>query len=95
MECCHGKPNCSGKGEKHWCDINEEDFIKMHTAVHGDPSNLHLPRDREAMRLEALNLVVICAQDIVNAWPDMTMRTLADMTKRMDTLRQALEAANK
>lgn len=50
-------------------------------------------RQEEQNHKEALDLVLICAQDIVDAWPKMTMRTLADMTKRMDTLRQALEAA--
>lgn len=41
-------------------------------------------------QLSALELVVICAQDIVAAWPETTMRTLGNMTKRVDTLRQAL-----
>jgi hypothetical protein len=41
-------------------------------------------------QLAALELVVICAQDIVAAWPETTMRTLGNMTKRVDTLRQAL-----
>lgn len=44
-------------------------------------------------RAEAMELVLICAQDIVNAWPTLTMRTLGSMTKRMETLKQALEAA--
>jgi hypothetical protein len=46
-------------------------------------------------QLETQELVLICARDIVNAWPHTTMRTLGEMTKRMDTLRQALEAAGK
>lgn len=53
----------------------------------------------KASKMEAqvasLDLVLICAQDIVNAWPQTTIRTLGEMTKRMDTLRQALEAAQK
>jgi len=44
-------------------------------------------------REEALELALICAQDIVDAWPTLTMRTLGNMTKRIDTLRQALEAS--
>ena len=44
-------------------------------------------------KLEALQLVLICAQDIVKAWPALTMRTLGTMTNRIDTLKQALEAA--
>jgi hypothetical protein len=42
---------------------------------------------------EARQLALICAQDIVEAWPTLTMRTLGSMTKRMETLKQALEAA--
>lgn len=44
-------------------------------------------------KIDADELVLICAQDIVNAWPTLTMRTMGEMTKRIDTLRQALEAA--
>jgi hypothetical protein len=47
------------------------------------------------LRLEELELVIVCARDIVNAWPDLSIRTLGQMTKRIDTLRQALEAAKK
>lgn len=46
-------------------------------------------------QLAALELVVICAQDIVAAWPETTMRTLSNMTKRVDTLRQALAEVTK
>jgi hypothetical protein len=46
-------------------------------------------------QLEAMELALVCARDIVNAWPQTTIRTLGEMTKRMDTLRQALEAAQK
>jgi hypothetical protein len=44
-------------------------------------------------RAEALQLALVCAQDIVNAWPTLTMRTLGTMTTRIDTLKQALEAS--
>jgi hypothetical protein len=47
----------------------------------------------QSERDEALQLALVCAQDIVNAWPTLTMRTLGTMTKRIDTLKQALEAA--
>jgi hypothetical protein len=42
-----------------------------------------------------IELALVCAQDIVNAWPKMTIRTISEMTKRIETLKQALEAANK
>lgn len=55
----------------------------------------YLNKDGECIDCQALELVIICSRDIVEAWPTMTMRTLGQMTKRMDTLRQALEAAKK
>jgi hypothetical protein len=42
--------------------------------------------------VESLELVVVCATDIVNAWPTLTMRLLGAMTNRVDTLKQALDA---
>lgn len=44
-------------------------------------------------RLENLDLVLICAQDLVKMWPTVTIRTLGTVTKAIDTLRQALEAS--
>jgi hypothetical protein len=44
-------------------------------------------------RKEAQELALICAQDIVDAWPTLTMRALGSMTGRIETLKQALEAA--
>jgi hypothetical protein len=46
-------------------------------------------------RLESLELVVVCARDIADRWFTMTIRTISNMTNRVDTLRQALEAAGK
>ena len=42
---------------------------------------------------EARELALICARDIVAAWPTLTFRTMGTMTNRIDTLKQALEAA--
>jgi hypothetical protein len=44
---------------------------------------------------EEVELALLCAQDIVNNWPTLTFRTLVTMTKRVDTLRQALENVKK
>jgi hypothetical protein len=64
---------------------------------HGDSSwsfkTQKLQETKNQISKEAMDLVLICAQDIVNAWPALTMRTLGTMTNRIDTLRQALEAA--
>lgn len=71
-------------------DLSEKAFMELHASVHLNPSKLVLPRDHKAMEM-----IFICARDIVNAWPQTTIRTLSEMTKRMDTLRQALEAVGK
>lgn len=82
-------------------EINVESMMELHTAVHSNPSKLVLPPDWEERALKAeanlaaLELVVVCAQDIVKAWPTLTMRLLGRMTNRIDTLRQALEASQK
>lgn len=44
---------------------------------------------------ESLELLFVCVQDIVDAWPKITMRTLGQMTARIDTLRQALKEVRK
>jgi hypothetical protein len=49
----------------------------------------------ERVRKEALELVILCAQDIVDGWPTLTFRTIGNMTKKVDTLKQALEAVKK
>jgi hypothetical protein len=52
-------------------------------------------RKKAVEQQEALELVAAYAQDIVDNWAELTMRKLGEMTKRVDTLRQALEAARK
>jgi hypothetical protein len=75
--------------------FTQEQFAALHAATHGNPPDLELPNSRKVQQAEALELVLICAQGIVDAWPELTMRKLGEMTKRVDTLRQALEAARK
>lgn len=52
-------------------------------------------KDLEATKQEALHLVVVCATDIVNAWPTLTLRTLGTMTNKVDTLKQAVNEYKK
>ena len=40
-------------------------------------------------------MALLYATEIVEAWPRMSIRTSAQMTQRIDTLRQALEAVKK
>ena len=42
-------------------------------------------------KLEAYKLVASYAQDVVNFWPSMTMRTIRIMIPKMDGLKEALE----
>lgn len=46
-------------------------------------------------RQAAFDLVLAYAKDIVDAWPKTTIRTLGQMTVRVDSLKQALELLNK
>ncbi len=46
-------------------------------------------------RLEEIELTLLCAQDIVDGWPTLTFRTIGGMTKKVDTLKQALDAVKK
>jgi hypothetical protein len=51
------------------------------------------PQEESQKRMEALEMIASYAKDIVEAWPSTTMRTLGQMTQRVNSLRQALEAA--
>ena len=48
-----------------------------------------------ARKDEAIELALLCAQDIVDGWPTLTFRTIGSMTKKVDTLKQALDAVKK
>lgn len=44
-------------------------------------------------RLEAYDYVIAYANDIVETWPSITMRTLWKMTEKVATLKEALKQA--
>ena len=44
---------------------------------------------------ENLQLTLSYAQDIVDAWPNMTLRTIRNMTERVNALKEALELYKK
>lgn len=44
---------------------------------------------------EALKLAVSYAQDVVDFWPNMTMRTIRIMIPKMEVLKEALTLAGK
>lgn len=54
-------------------------------------------REGEASRKanrEALEWALMCAQEVVDRWPTLTLRTLGTMTKTIDTLKEALSKVN-
>jgi hypothetical protein len=56
----------------------------------------HVAYEKDMLRKkEATDLVLLCAQDIVDGWPTLTFRTIGNMTKKIDTLKQALDAVKK
>lgn len=93
VKCCNDTFNCSGKGEKHWCETGLSPGEYNIVGGRSDMMGYWKARAEQAEeKLKALELVILCANDIVKAWPSMTIRLIGAMTNRVDTLRQALEA---
>ena len=102
-------PDCCGGGTFHghqsFCDVGH---VKAERADHEYVESLRKSiEDKRAYtdhltlvnadlkrKLEATELVILCAQDIVDGWPTLTFRTISGMTNKVDTLKQALEAVN-
>lgn len=55
----------------------------------------NLRGDGSCIDCEKNELVMSYARDIVNAWPQMTLRTLGQMTKKIEALKEALELAKR
>lgn len=49
--------------------------------------------ERAEKRLEAMEYVIAYANDIVETWPTITMRTLWKMTEKVATIKEALKQA--
>jgi hypothetical protein len=75
--------------------LAQEKGDNMAERPHCEKHQRYLNATGACIDCENQELVFICAQDIVKAWPDLSIRTLGQMTKRIDTLRQALEAAKR
>lgn len=58
------------------------------------PENIRARSDARAKkdqdRKDAMELVLLYAQDIVDSWPKMTLRTLGQMTGKIGALKEAL-----
>lgn len=71
-------------------------FEHLHEEWHSESEEDWKSRALKAeAKLKSLELVVICAKDIVDTWPRLTLRMLATMTNSIDTLRQALKESEK
>lgn len=53
------------------------------------------PVQSKQNRSEALELVLTYAKDIVESWPNMTIRNIGNMTTKINALKEALELAKK
>jgi hypothetical protein len=51
--------------------------------------------DQKKKYEEAIEFVLSYSEDIVAAWPTLTMRTLGSMTNKINALKEALELVNK
>ena len=49
--------------------------------------------ERAEKKLESLEYVIAYANDIVETWPTITMRTLWKMTEKVATIKEALKQA--
>lgn len=79
IDCCNGTAHCPGKGEKHWCELQTHKPILVAKPIVYD-------------RAEALELVYLYAKDILAFWPDFSFKKVPMMVKKMDALKQAIEA---
>lgn len=68
--------------------------IKTETGITVDPLAYWKARaERAEKRLEAMEYVIAYANDIVETWPTITMRTLWKMTEKVATIKEALKQA--
>jgi len=51
-----------------------------------------LPPERQNDRAEALELVLLYSKDILTFWPQFSFKTVPIMMKKMDALKQAVQA---
>lgn len=68
--------------------------IKTETGTSVDPIAYWKARaERAEKRLESMEYVIAYANDIIESWPNITIRTLWKMTEKVATLKNALKQA--
>lgn len=58
----------------------------------GCGQNNPFPPEQQNDRAEALELVLLYSKDLLNYWPQFSFKTVPIMMKKMDALKQAVEA---
>jgi hypothetical protein len=58
----------------------------------GCGTNNSIPNEREQNRQESLEMVLLYAKDLLDYWPHFSFKTVPIMMKKMDALKQAIEA---
>jgi len=59
------------------------------------PKLVTKPLVKKDSQEEAIEWALMCAQEVADRWPSLTMRTLGNMTKTIDALREALQSLKK
>ncbi len=67
--------------------MKERPYCSMHQRYLSDSGS--------CVDCEKIELVMSYARDIVNSWPNTTLRTMSQMTNRINALREALELAKR
>lgn len=66
--CCNGTKGCSGKGEKHWCDMSRSDITRGVAVHYGLPPNIDCERDAKRQKA-ADDLINAIRREIVQVMP--------------------------
>jgi len=78
------------------CKTITEEWLPGSPLIHEETKDSWEARALKAeAKLESLELVRLCARDIVNQWPKVTFRTIVFVTKMVETLSQAIELSHK
>ena len=76
-------------------NLTKQGLDRLSKSTFNTPENIRADQDarhqKEQDRQEALALVLSYAQDVVDFWPLMTLRTIRVMIPKMAALKEALE----
>lgn len=75
--------------------MDQKTFSEVYETIQRDPYKLTYEQLRDQVvelnrKLENYKLLASVAQDVIDFWPTMTMRTIRVMIPKMDALKEAL-----